>query len=132
MNRPYGALKRNENGFSGRISGRLYDGNITLKPNENRQSPSAPEFIVLENGRHIIGAAWDKQSQAGKHFLSITIDLEEADKPIYLHAFQQDNDNNAYDIVWTRPRGAGKNALQNGNTPPEAAENGTGDDEISF
>lgn len=131
MNRPYGAIKRNENGLSGRISGRLYEGNVTLKNNEKKNSEAAPDFVVLENGRHVIGAAWEKTSAAGKCFMSITLDLEEQDKPIYLHAFQQDNDNSAFDVVWTRPRGGNK-ALQEGNTAPQPAQNGAVDDEIPF
>jgi len=105
----YGILKSNPTNdkqpFAGDIACPVFRGKVTLAVNQNRgTNADAPNFEVNSNGFQI-GNAWIKRGKNGD-FLSITLDGPHFDKPLYLTAFERQNEVGTYDVVWSRPKQA--------------------------
>lgn len=65
----------------------------------NENAPSHRVFV----GRAEIGAAWSKQSQEGRDYLSVKLDDPSFVAPIYANLFA-DEDGETFSLVWTRSR----------------------------
>lgn len=65
----------------------------------NENAPSHRVFV----GRAEIGAAWSKQSQEGRDYLSVKLDDPSFVAPIYANLFAE-KDGETFNLVWTRSR----------------------------
>ena len=82
-----------------------------------------------------IGAAWERIAQRGKNagqaFFSLAIDTPELEKPLYVAAFR--NNDNGYDIIWSRPRNTNALPSENSNSSEFSNQSSESvDDEIPF
>ena len=91
------------------------NGIIYLVPNPSRYNDKSPDMIVKmadNNGVFVkVGSAWRKElkNDAGD-FYSITLDNPSLEKPVYISAFPEfDDEKNGgkilhYNLTWSRPR----------------------------
>jgi uncharacterized protein (DUF736 family) len=76
--------------------------NVRIVTETEQASENAPSHRVFV-GRAEIGAAWRKQSQEGRDYLSVKLDDPSFVAPIYANLFAEDDGEN-FTLVWTRSR----------------------------
>ncbi len=100
-----GTFKKSGNGFVGDITTLSVQAqNVRITPVETRSSnEKAPTHRVLV-GRAEIGAAWAKQSDAGREYLSVKLDDPSFNAAITANLFDDDG-GDTYSLIWSRPNG---------------------------
>ena len=78
--------------------------NVRIVAESEPASENAPSHRVFV-GRAEIGAAWSKQSQEGRDYLSVKLDDPSFVSPIYANLFA-DDDGESFSLIWTRSRKA--------------------------
>ena len=81
--------------------------NVALQRIPNQTNDAAPSHDVVEwlDDRLIpLGAAWLKTTKNGRNFFSVTLNSEDLLKTVNFTLFQNDDDENVYDVVLSRPR----------------------------
>lgn len=76
---------------------------MLISPNTKARDGS-PDYRIIQNdpsGSAVIGAAWRRQSDAGKPFLSVTLDDPSLPVPINAALFRDDGSDQAR-LVWSR------------------------------
>jgi len=68
-----GTFTAGKDGFTGTLRTLTLNVKVKLAPNDKGDSEKAPDFRVQAAG-HDIGAAWRKTSEAGREYLSVSID----------------------------------------------------------
>lgn len=76
--------------------------NVRIVAETEQASENAPSHRVFV-GRAEIGAAWSKQSQEGRDYLSVKLDDPSFVAPIYANLFAEDDGEN-FSLIWTRSR----------------------------
>lgn len=100
-----GNFTRTANGFKGEIvTMSVQQKNVRIIAETDQTSENAPSHRVFV-GRAEIGAAWSKQSQEGRDYLSVKLDDPSFSAPIYANLFAEDDSEN-FSLVWTRARKA--------------------------
>jgi len=74
---------------------------VKLVPNDKGDSENAPDFHLQAAG-HEIGAAWKKTSEAGREYLSVSID--DPSFPATVYARLIENEDGTHDLIWSRSR----------------------------
>ena len=135
MSYTYGFVEKQTNQQSpfkyfGNIKATFYKGNIGFKEIKSRFSDGAPNFDIFDQEGVIFGKAWVKKPKSDKpHFFSIQVDSPNFEKPINLTGFQDKENSNRLNIVWSR--------AESSTTPPTLSqnaktENGAEGDEATF
>ena len=75
---------------------------VRIVPENSRSNDKAPSHRVYV-GRAEIGAAWSKQSNEGRPYLSVKLDDPSFTAPIYANLFD-DEDGEGYTLIWSRAR----------------------------
>ena len=57
---------------------------------------------MLTRPSHDIGAAWKKTSEAGREYLSVTLDDPSLPAPIYARLIE--GENGTHDLIWSRSK----------------------------
>ncbi|MBO6767317.1 MAG: DUF736 domain-containing protein [Erythrobacter sp.] len=100
-----GTFTSTSNGFKGEIATMaVQQKNVRIVAEAEPVSENAPSHRVFV-GRAEIGAAWSKQSQEGRDYLSVKLDDPSFAAPIYANLFAEDDGEN-FSLVWTRSRKA--------------------------
>lgn len=100
-----GNFTRTATGFKGEIiTMSVQQKNVRITAESDQASETAPSHRVFV-GRAEIGAAWSKQSQEGRDYLSVKLDDPSFPAPIYANLFAED-DGETFSLVWTRARKA--------------------------
>lgn len=100
-----GNFTRTATGFKGEIiTLSVQQKNVRITAEIDQSSENAPSHRVFV-GRAEIGAAWSKQSQEGRDYLSVKLDDPSFSAPIYANLFAED-DGETFSLVWTRARKA--------------------------
>ena len=100
-----GNFTRTANGFKGEIvTMSVQQKNVRIIAESDQTNENAPSHRVFV-GRAEIGAAWSKQSQEGRDYLSVKLDDPSFSAPIYANLFAEDDGDN-FSLVWTRARKA--------------------------
>src|SRR3546814_20570571 len=63
---------------------------VKLVPNDKGSSENAPDFRLQAAG-HDIGAAWNKTSEAGREYKSVTLDDPSFPAPVYARLCEGEN-----------------------------------------
>lgn len=119
-----GSIKRNDRGtFTGRVSAMSFALTLALRE-VNSTNPKAPKFEIfaLSAAKEWVqvGAFFEMFSNRdGSAFLNGKIDDPSFDKPLYVTAFQQEDE--SYNIVWQR---------RTARPDVDRAMNGKGSDEV--
>lgn len=94
-----GTFTADKDGFNGQLRTLTLNVKVKLLPNDKGNNESAPDFR-LQAGGHDIGAAWKKTSEAGRHYVSVTLD--DPSFPATVYARLIENEDGTHDLIWSR------------------------------
>ena len=98
-----GSFKKSGNEYQGEIvTLSVQAKGVRIVPEPNRGNDNAPSHRVFV-GRVEIGAAWSKQSNEGRDYLSLKLDDPAFMAPIFANLFD-DPDGKSYTLIWSRSR----------------------------
>lgn len=97
-----GNFTRTANGFKGEIvTMSVQQKNVRIIAETDQTSENAPSHRVFV-GRAEIGAAWSKQSQEGRDYLSVKLDDPSFPAPIYATLAEVEGED-GLQLIWSRP-----------------------------
>lgn len=94
-----GSFQKTETGFSGRITGLMFDIGVEILPNR-KEHDKAPDFRVFAPFGEI-GAAWTRTSAAERPFLSVKLDDPGLPAPVYASLVLAE-DQARWVMIWAR------------------------------
>lgn len=97
-----GTFTPDNDGFAGTVRTLSLNVKVKLVPNDRNSSDNAPDFRVLAATGHEIGAAWRKTSEAGRAYLSVTLDDPTFPSAIYARLIEDDA--GRHTLIWSRSR----------------------------
>ncbi len=98
-----GSFKKSGNEYQGEIVTLSVEAKgVRIVPETNRPNDNAPSHRVFV-GRAEIGAAWSKQSNEGRNYLSLKLDDPSFNAPIFANLFDEP-DGEGYTLIWSRGR----------------------------
>jgi len=98
-----GSFKKSGNEYQGDIvTLSVQAKGVRIVPEANRSNENAPSHRVFV-GRAEIGAAWSKESNEGRPYLSLKLDDPSFTAPIFANLFD-DPDGESYTLIWSRSR----------------------------
>ena len=98
-----GSFKKSGNEYQGEIvTLSVQTKGVRIVPEANRSNDNAPSHRVFV-GRAEIGAAWSKQSNEGRDYLSLKLDDPSFTSPIFANLFD-DEPGEGYSLIWSRSR----------------------------
>src|SRR5258708_5349774 len=98
-----GSFKKSGNEYQGEIvTLSVQAKGVRIVPEPNRGNDNAPSHRVFV-GRAEIGAAWSKESNEGRPYLSLKLDDPSFTTPIFANLFD-DPDGESYTLIWSRSR----------------------------
>ena len=96
-----GSFKKSGNEYQGDIvTLSVQAKGVRIVPEANRSNDNAPSHRVFV-GRAEIGAAWSKQSNEGRDYLSLKLDDPSFMAPIFANLFD-DPDGESFTLIWSR------------------------------
>jgi uncharacterized protein (DUF736 family) len=96
-----GTFTAEKDGFTGTLRTLTLNVKVKLVPNDKGDSENAPDFRLQAAG-HAIGAAWKKTSEAGRDYLSVTLD--DPSFPATVYARLIENEDGTHDLIWSRSK----------------------------
>ena len=96
-----GNFTADKEGFNGTLRTLTLNVKAKLVPNDQGESEKAPDFRV-QAASHDIGAAWKKTSEAGRNYLSVTIDDPSFPAPVYARLIE--GEDGTHDLIWSRSK----------------------------
>ncbi|MDE2597914.1 MAG: DUF736 domain-containing protein [Sphingomonadales bacterium] len=98
-----GTFTKSGDGYKGEIvTMSVQQKNVRIVRETETANDNAPSHRVFV-GRAEIGAAWSKQSQEGRDYLSVKLDDPSFAAPIYANLFAEE-DGETFALIWTRSR----------------------------
>jgi len=94
-----GTFTADKDGFTGTLRTLTLNVKVKLVPNDKGDNENAPDFRLQAAG-HDIGAAWKKTSEAGREYLSVSID--DPSFPATVYARLIENEDGTHDLIWSR------------------------------
>jgi uncharacterized protein (DUF736 family) len=96
-----GTFTTDKDGFTGSLRTLTLNVKVKLVPNDKGSSENAPDFRLQAAG-HDIGAAWKKTSEAGREYLSVTLD--DPSFPATVYARLIEGEDGTHDLIWSRSK----------------------------
>ena len=98
-----GSFKKVGNEYQGEIvTLSVQTRGVRIVPEANRSNDNALSHRVFV-GRAEIGAAWSKQSNEGRDYLSLKLDDPSFNSAIFANLFD-DEDGESFSLIWSRSR----------------------------
>ncbi|PLC50839.1 hypothetical protein CR159_04320 [Pollutimonas subterranea] len=96
-----GTFTADKDGFTGTLRTLTLNVKVKLIPNDKGENGKAPDFRLQVTG-YDIGAAWRKTSEAGREYLSVTLDDPSFSATIYARLIE--NEDGTHDLLWSRSK----------------------------
>ena len=96
-----GTFTAEKDGFTGTLRTLTLNVKVKLVPNDKGSSENAPDFRLQAAG-HDIGAAWNKTSEAGREYKSVSLD--DPSFPATVYARLIENEDGTHDLIWSRSK----------------------------
>ncbi len=97
-----GTFTKQGNGFSGTVRTLSLNVKVKFVPND-KSSENAPDYRIQIAGGYDLGAAWKKTSEAGRDYLSVTLDDPSLPATIYARLIE-DEDGGKHSLIWSRSK----------------------------
>src|SRR3546814_4659967 len=91
-----GTFTAEKDGFTGTLRTLTLNVKVKLVANDKGENESAPDFRLQAAG-HDIGAAWKKTSEAGRAYISVTLD--DPSFPATVYARLIEGEDGAHDLI---------------------------------
>ncbi|HCI4054895.1 TPA: DUF736 domain-containing protein [Pseudomonas aeruginosa] len=111
-----GTFTAEKDGFTGQLRTLTLNVKVKLIPNDKGDTKNAPDFRLQAAG-HDIGAAWKKTSEAGRPYVSVSLDDPSFSATVYARLIE--NEDGTHDLIWSRSTQGGLTAAHG--APPIAA-----------
>ncbi len=72
-------------------------------PND-KSGEKAPDYRIQASGGYDVGAAWKKTSEAGREYLSVTLDDPSFPATVYARLLEQED--GTHHLIWSRSKSA--------------------------
>ena len=96
-----GSFTADKDGYTGTLRTLTLNVKVKLVPNDKGDSEKAPDFRV-QAASHDIGAAWKKTSEAGRPYVSVSLD--DPSFPATVYARLIENEGGTHDLIWSRSK----------------------------
>lgn len=96
-----GTFTTQNDGYTGTLRTLTLNAKARLVPNDKADNEKAPDFRLQVSGHHI-GAAWKKTSEAGRDYLSVTLDDPSFPAPIYARLVESED--GKHELFWSRSK----------------------------
>jgi uncharacterized protein (DUF736 family) len=96
-----GTFTAEKDGFTGTLRTLTLNVKVKLVPNDKGDNDNAPDFRLQAAG-HDIGAAWKKTSEAGRPYVSVTLD--DPSFPATVYARLIENEDGTHGLIWSRSK----------------------------
>ena len=96
-----GTFTADKDGFTGALRTLTLNVKVKLVPNDKGHNEKAPDFR-LQSASHDIGAAWKKTSEAGRPYVSVTLDDPSFPETVYARLIA--NEDGTHDMIWSRSK----------------------------
>ena len=94
-----GTFTTDKDGFTGTLRTLTLNVKVKLVPNDKGSSENAPDFRLQATG-HDIGAAWRKTSEAGRAYVSCTLDDPSFPATVYARLIEEED--GTHTLIWSR------------------------------
>ena len=98
-----GTFTADKDGYTGTLRTLTLNVKVKLVPNDKGESSKAPDYRLQAAGNDF-GAAWRKTSEAGREYLSVTLD--DPSFPATVYARLIENEDGTHDLLWSRSKQA--------------------------
>ncbi len=96
-----GTFTADKDGYTGTLRTLTLNVKVKLVPNDKGENDKAPDYRLQTAGNDI-GAAWQKTSEAGREYLSVTLD--DPSFPVTVYARLIENEDGTHDLLWSRSK----------------------------
>ncbi|NYT80304.1 DUF736 domain-containing protein [Alcaligenaceae bacterium] len=96
-----GTFTADTNGYTGTLRTLTLNVKVKLVANDKGENGKAPDFRLQAAGNDI-GAAWKKTSEAGREYLSVTLDDPSFAATVYARLIE--GEDGTHDLLWTRSK----------------------------
>jgi len=96
-----GTFTATKDGYTGTLRTLTLNVKAKLVPNAKGDKENSPDFRLQAAG-HDIGAAWKKTSEAGRAYLSVTLDDPSFAATVYARLIEGEDD--IHDLIWSRTK----------------------------
>ena len=93
-----GTFTAEKDGFTGTLRTLTLNVKVKLVPNDKGDTENAPTSTCKRLAT--VGAAWKKTSEAGREYLSVSID--DPSFPATVYARLIENEDGTHDLIWSR------------------------------
>lgn len=97
----YRRTARPQDGLIGTLRTLTLNVKVKLVPSDKSDHESPSDYRLQAAG-HDIGAAWKKTSEAGRAYVSVTLD--DPSFPITVYARLIEGEDGAHDLIWSRSK----------------------------
>ena len=94
-----GTFTADKDGFTGTLRTLTLNVKVKLVPNDMGDKENAPDFRLQATG-HDIGAAWRKTSEAGRAYVSCTLDDPSFPATVYARLIEEED--GTHSLIWSR------------------------------
>lgn len=94
--------RQDKGGYTGAIRTLSFNAKVQIIPDPTKTKPGQPDYRVY-SAKVELGAAWKKTSEAGRDYLSVSIDDPSFAQPLNA-ALIEAEEPDGYNLVWSRPR----------------------------
>ena len=96
-----GTFTADKDGYTGTLRTLTLNVKVKLVPNDKGDNESARDFRLQAAG-HDFGAGWRKVSEAGRSYVSVTLD--DPSFPATVYARLIEGENGTHDLIWSRSK----------------------------
>ena len=96
-----GTFTANKDGFTGTIGTLTLNVEAKRVPNDKGRNENAPDFRIQASGFGV-GAGWRKTSEAGRAYVSCTIDDPSFPATVYARLIEEED--GTHTLIWSRSK----------------------------
>ena len=96
-----GTFTADKDGYTGSLRTLTLNVKAKLVPNDKGDKENAPDFRIQASG-YDVGAAWKKTSEAGRAYVSCTVDDPSFPATVYARLIEEED--GTHTLIWSRSK----------------------------